>query len=170
MQPSEIISVNIWQIVVSLCNLVILFLIVKKFLYKPVCNMLKSREELLEKQKEEARAALDEAESTKKELEEQLKGATDRANEIVEEATLLAEKRCEKITDEAHARAEAIVKQARDEAELEKKRAEDEIKTQIVEVSFALGEKLIEREIKEQDHHRLIDDFISQIGDDTDEE
>lgn len=170
MQPSEIISVNIWQIVVSLCNLVILFLIVKKFLYKPVCNMLKSREELLEKQKEEAKAALDEAESTKKELEEQLKGASDRANEIVEEATLLAEKRREKITDEAHAQAEAIVKQARDEAELEKKRAEDEIKTQIVEVSFALGEKLIEREIKEQDHHRLIDDFISQIGDDTDEE
>ena len=170
MQPSEIISVNIWQIVVSLCNLVILFLIVKKFLYKPVCNMLKAREELLEKQKEEARQALDDAQSTKLELENQLKGASDRANEIVEEATLLAEKRREKIAEEARDEAEAIVKQAKAEAELHKKRAEDEIKTQIVEVSFALGEKLIEREIKEEDHHQLIDNFISQIGDDTDEE
>lgn len=170
MQPSEIISVNIWQIVVSLCNLVILFLIVKKFLYKPVCNMLKSREELLAQQKEEARKNLEEAKSTKEALDAQLKGASDRANEILAEASLQAEKRREKIAADAQKEAEAIVRQAKTEAELEKKHAEEEIKNQIVEVSFALGEKLIEREIKEEDHHHLIDDFISKIGDDTDEE
>ena len=48
MQPSEIISVNLWQIVVSLSNLVILFLIIKRFLYKPVKNVLKSRQDKLE--------------------------------------------------------------------------------------------------------------------------
>lgn len=170
MQPSEIISVNIWQIVVSLCNLVILFLIVKKFLYKPVCNMLKTREELLEKQKEEALKNLEDSERTKEELESQLKGANDRANEILAEATEQAQRRRDKIAEEAKQEAEAIVRQAKTEAELEKKRAEDEIKTQIVEVSFALGEKIIEREIKTEDHHALIDNFISQIGDDKDEE
>lgn len=169
MQPSEIISVNIWQILVSLCNLVILFLIVKKFLYKPVCNMLKNREELLEKQKEEARQNLEDAERTKEELESQLKGANDRANEILAEATEQAQRRRDKIAEEAKQEAEAIVRQAKTEAELEKKRAEEEIKTQIVEVSFALGEKIIEREIKAEDHHALVDSFISQIGDDTDE-
>lgn len=169
MQPSEIISVNIWQILVSLCNLVILFLIVKKFLYKPVCNMLKNREELLEKQKEEARQSLEDAERTKEELESQLKGANDRANEILAEATEQAQRRRDKIAEEAKQEAEAIVRQAKTEAELEKKRAEEEIKTQIVEVSFALGEKIIEREIKAEDHHALVDSFISQIGDDTDE-
>ena len=169
MQPSEIISVNIWQILVSLCNLVILFLIVKKFLYKPVCNMLKNREELLEKQKEEAQKSLEDAERTKEELESQLKGANDRANEILAEATEQAQRRRDKIAEEAKQEAEAIVRQAKTEAELEKKRAEEEIKTQIVEVSFALGEKIIEREIKVEDHHALVDSFISQIGDDTDE-
>ena len=170
MQPSEIISVNIWQIVVSLCNLVILFLIVKKFLYKPVCKMLKNREELLEKQKEEARQNLESAQSAKEELENQLAGAKDKANEILAEATEQAEKRREKMTKEAKDEAEAIVNQAKVEAELEKKRAQEEIKTQIVELSFVLGEKLIEREIKEEDHHQLTDSFISQIGDDTNEE
>ena len=169
MQPSEIISVNIWQIVVSLCNLVILFLIVKKFLYKPVCKMLKDREELLAKQKDEARQCLEDAQSTKAELEEQLATAEVRADEILAEASAQAERRREKIAEEARAEAEAIVTQAKNEAELAKKQAEEEIKTQIVEVSFALGEKLIEREIKEEDHHQLIDSFISQIGDDTNE-
>ena len=169
MQTLDVISVNIWQILVSLCNLVILFLIVKKFLYKPVCNMLKNREELLEKQKEEARQNLEDAERTKEELESQLKGANDRANEILAEATEQAQRRRDKIAEEAKQEAEAIVRQAKTEAELEKKRAEEEIKTQIVEVSFALGEKIIEREIKAEDHHALVDSFISQIGDDTDE-
>ena len=108
MQPSEIISVNIWQIVVSLCNLVILFLIVKKFLYKPVCNMLKTREELLEKQKEEALKNLEDSERTKEELESQLKGANDRANEILAEATEQAQRRRDKIAEEAKQEAEAI--------------------------------------------------------------
>ncbi len=170
MQPSEIISVNIWQIVVSLCNLVILFLIVKKFLYKPVCNMLKTREELLAQQKEEALKNLEDAKSAKEELDAQLKGAGERANEILAEASAQAERRREKIAADAHAEAEAIVRQAKTEAELEKKRAQEEIKTQIVEVSFALGEKLIEREIKEEDHHQLIDSFISKIGENEDEE
>lgn len=170
MQPSEIISVNIWQIVVSLCNLVILFLIVKKFLYKPVCKMLKDREELIAKQKAEAEKNLEEAQEVKAELERELQGASTRADEILAEATAQAEKRREKIAEAARDEAEAIVRSAKAEAELEKKHAQEEIKTQIVEVSFALGEKLIEREIKEEDHHQLIDSFISNIGADTNEE
>ena len=47
MQPSEIITVNIWQIVVSLLNLLILFVIVKKFLYKPIKKTLSERERSL---------------------------------------------------------------------------------------------------------------------------
>ena len=58
---------------------------------------------------------------------------------------------------------------AKAEAELEKKKAQSDIKAQIVDVSVLLSEKLIEREIKEEDHHNLIDSFISQIGDEENE-
>ena len=170
MQPSEIISVNIWQIVVSLLNLVILFLIVKRFLYKPVTKMLKDRQELIDEQKREAAENLSQAEKTKAELEERLNNAEIQAEEILSSATADAEKRREKIALEAQEQAQAIVRQAKVEAELERKRVEGEVRTQIIDVSFALGEKLIEREIKEEDHHALIDSFISQIGDDTNEE
>ena len=43
MQTLDIISVNIWQIIISLSNLVILFLLVKKFLFKPVKSMIAKR-------------------------------------------------------------------------------------------------------------------------------
>ena len=169
MQPSEIITVNIWQIVVSLLNLVILFLIVKKFLYKPIKKTLKDRVEKLEEKYTEADERLENAKNTEAELNEKLSEADKAAEQIVSDATVVAERRKAEITAEAQAEADNIVRLAHAEAELERKKAQGDIKTQIVDVSLALSEKLIEREIKEEDHHNLIDSFISQIGDEDNE-
>ena len=163
MQTSEIISVNIWQIVVSLLNLLILFLIIMKFLFKPVSNVIRSRGEKVEAQYAEAERALSSAKESERELTEKLNIAHVTADEIVKEATAQGERRKDNIVGEAKAEADAIIRQARITAELEKKKAQEEIKTQIVEVSSALAEKLIEREMKVEDHHRLIDSFISEM-------
>ena len=169
MQPSEIITVNIWQIVVSLLNLVILFLIVKKFLYKPIKKTLKDREEKLEEKYTEADERLENAKNTEAELNEKLSEADKAAEQIVSDATVVAERRKAEITREAQAEADNIVRLAHAEAELERKKAQGDIKTQIGDVSLALSEKLIEREIKEEDHHNLIARVISQIGDEDNE-
>lgn len=169
MQPSEIISVNLWQIVVSLLNLVILFLIIKKFLYQPVKNVLKSRQEKIDEKNSQAEAYLSEAEETKAQLEAKLNDAENQADEILNEATVNATRRKEKILAEARDEADAIIRQAKTNAELEMKKAESDIKTQIVDVSFELSKKIIEREINKEDHHKLIDSFIEQIGDGDEE-
>ena len=169
MQPSEIISVNLWQILVSLLNLVILFLIIKKFLYQPVKNVLKSRQDKIDEQNSQAEAYLSEAEETKAQLEAKLNDAENQADEILNEATVNATRRKEKILAEARDEADAIIRQAKTNAELEMKKAESDIKTQIVDVSFELSKKIIEREINKEDHHKLIDSFIEQIGDGDEE-
>lgn len=169
MQPSEIISVNLWQIVVSLLNLVILFLIIKKFLYQPVKNVLKSRQEKIDEKNSQAEAYLSEAEETKAQLEAKLNDAENQADEILNEATVNATRRKEKILAEARDEADTIIRQAKTNAELEMKKAESDIKTQIVDVSFELSKKIIEREINKEDHHKLIDSFIEQIGDGDEE-
>ena len=169
MQPSEIISVNLWQILVSLLNLVILFLIIKKFLYQPVKNVLKSRQDKIDEKNNKADEYLSQAEQSKIELEAKLNDAENQADEILNEATVNATRRKEKIIAEAREEADAIIRQAKTNAELEMKKAESEIKTQIVDVSFELSKKIIEREISEEDHHKLIDSFISQIGDGDEE-
>ena len=58
--------------------------------------------------------------------------------------------------------------QAELEAEIELKRAEAAIKTQIIDVSTALTEKMLPREINSDDHKALIDDFIDKIGESDD--
>ena len=57
MQTLEIISVNLWQILISLANLTILFLLVKKFLYKPVKKVLAQRQSEIDSHYDAAKQA-----------------------------------------------------------------------------------------------------------------
>ena len=57
MQSLKVISVNIWMIIASLCNLLLLTWIVKKFLYKPVKKILDTRRAAIDADYEQAAAA-----------------------------------------------------------------------------------------------------------------
>ncbi|MBE6624676.1 MAG: F0F1 ATP synthase subunit B [Ruminococcaceae bacterium] len=163
MQPSEIISVNIWQIVVSLLNLLIIFFILKKFLFKPVKKTIESRQAKIDEDYAQAESARADAQAEAEVLKAQLDGARGKADEILNEASALADARKKQAEAEARAEADTIIRQAKAEAELEKKKAQSEIKEQIVDVSLVLAERLVEREINEKDHHSLIDSFIENI-------
>ncbi len=168
MQNLGIISVNLWQILISLANLTILFLLLKKFLYKPVTKMLEERRAQIDKEYSDAANAKQSAEAKDVELTARLSNAKAEAEGIVKEAADMAKIRSDKIVEEAKAQADGIIRQAETEAELEKKRAEAAIKTQIIDVSTALTEKMLEREINADDHKALIDDFIDKIGENDD--
>lgn len=164
MQTLDVISVNLWQIVISLANLVIIFLIVKKFLFKPVENVLAKRQGEIDKQYENAAIAEKEAKDNKDAWELKMQSAKDEAEEIIKDAEFAAENRGEKIIAQANEKADAIVRRAEKDAELEYKKSEEKIKQEIVGVSAILAEKILDREIKEEDHHDFIRSFIDNIG------
>ncbi len=164
----DVISVNIWQIIISLCNLLILFLILKKFLFKPVKKVLSDRQNAVDTMYSDANEAKMEAIAEKEQWEEKLKNADIEADTVIKEASETAEKRGEKILADAKEKAESIVRQAESEAQLRLKKAEAGIKTEIVNVSYALTEKMLEREINPDDHRALIDSVIEKIGDNDD--
>lgn len=168
MQALDVISVNIWHILISLANLVILFLIVKKFLYKPVQKLFAKRQADLEHQYAAADAAEQQALAHKAAWEQKLQSANAEADAILQEAADTAKRRAEQIVEEADRRAEGITRRAEAEAELERQKATEGIKREIVEVSAALAEKMLEREVNTDDHRAMIDSFIDQIGDEHD--
>lgn len=168
MQTLDVISVNIWQILISLLNLVLLFFILKKFLFKPVKNILAKRQSEIDSKYDVADQAINEAEQSRVEYEEKLSGAKAEADAILQTATDTAKQRGDKIVADAQLKADGIIRRAETEAELERKKAIDGIKQEIVSVSGAIAEKMIEREINTDDHRALIDSFIEEIGEDND--
>ncbi len=163
MQSLEIISVNLWQILISLCNLVLLFLILKKFLYKPVRNILAQRQNAIDSQYADAESAKSDALALKDEWQVKMSSAESQAESIVKEAVESAGRRSAAIIGEGREKADRIIRQAEIDAELERQKAESEIKEQIADVSVALSEKMLGREINTEDHRSLIDSFLSDI-------
>ncbi len=164
MQSLDVISVNLWQILISLANLVILFLILKKLLFKPVNKVLDERQQILESKYLEADKAAAQAEESKKEWEKKLRNSETEAAAILKTASDDAKRIGEKIVAEAKDKAEGIVRQAQTEAELEHHKAIEGIKREVVDISASLTEKLLGREISVKDHHTIIDSFIDEIG------
>ncbi len=170
MQTLDIISVNLWQILISLANLIILFLIIKKFLFKPVNKMLAKRQADLDERYHAADEAKANALRDETYWKEKREGAAAEADAIMQTATEKAKLRSDKMLKEAKDRADGIVRQANAEAELELKKATESMKREIIDVSAVLTEKLISREMNLEDHRSIIDSVIETIGDDNDAE
>jgi ATP synthase, F0 subunit b len=164
MQSLDIISINIWHIVISLCNLLILFLMLKKFLYQPVKKVLADRQAAIDSRYDEADKAKSEALQSKAEWEERMAAADEEAAGIISSAVESANRQSSAILGETKEKADRMMNRARAEADAERRKAEDDIKDRIADVSAAIAGKLLEREISAADHSDLIDSFISEIG------
>ncbi len=167
MQSLEVISVNIWQIVISLLNLLILFLLVKKFLFKPVNKMLSNRQKELDAKYADADEAKRIAQENRVLWDEKISTVKSETDEMIKDAQESAKRQGELIVSKAKEQADVIMRQAENQIVYEKKKAKEEIKNEIVEVSTALANKILEREINADDHRELIDSVIQKIGDEN---
>ena len=161
----QIVSFNLWQVLISLANLTILYLGLKKFLYKPVKAVLENRKAAIAKDYAEAEAARNSANAAREEYAAKLATAHTTADKIIHDATVVANRRGEKIVAEAHQKADEIVRQGELEASMEKKKAMETIRQDITDVSAAMTEKLLGREMSTEDHRSMIDEFLKGVGD-----
>ena len=164
MQSLDIISINIWHIVIALCNLLILYLMLKKFLYKPVKKVLADRQAAIDSRYDEADRAKSDALASKAQWEERMAAADEEAAGIIGSAVESANRQSTAILGETKERADRMISRAQAEADAERRKAEDDIRERIADVSAAIAGKLLEREITPADHSDLIDSFISEIG------
>ena len=164
MQNLDIISINIWQVVISLANLVILFLILKKFLFEPVKKIKAQRENEIETQYKKAEKARKEADDLKAGWEDKITTADQKADEIISEAVERANERNEIMLYESREKADQIIRKAKADIERDRREARETIKKEIVDVSQVISEQSIGREINMDDHRDLIDDAIDKLG------
>ena len=164
MQDLDIISVNIWHIVISLANLVILFLILKKLLFKPVKKIVDKRQKEIESEYKKAEKTQAEADAIKAEWEGKMATAEAEADKIISDAVERADSPNEVMLYESREKADQIIRKAKADIERERKDARETIKKEIVDVSQTLSEQIIGREINMDDHRDLIDKAIDKIG------
>lgn len=150
--------------IATLINTLILFLVLKHFLFKPVNKILDERKKNVEDTYRQADEKLTEAARLESEYTEKLANAKEESAEIVKNATKRAQTRSDEIIAEAKSEASSIIVKANADIEKEKKRAVNQIKDEISDIALAVAEKVVEKEIDPKDHERLIESFISELG------
>lgn len=158
------VSIGWWEILVTMCNTLITFLIIKKLLFKPVKKMLAAREQEVQAMYGAAEQTQSEAESLRQEYTERLSQAKAEAAEIVGSATRRAAVRSEEILRESSQQAAAMMKKAENTIEQERKKAMNELKDEVAGLSVMIASKVVERDVKQADHERFIEEFIDKVG------
>ncbi len=131
--------------VAQIINFLILALIFKKFLYKPILKLLKDREKNIVRglqESEMARTALDEATIKKDSI---IRVAALEAEKIIEETKKNAENLREELLKSSKQEAEKLIKEAKDAADIEFQKAKDAAE----EVSLTLAKKILDKVLSE---------------------
>ena len=159
-----LITLDGWTFLAQICNLMIQLLIFKKFLLKPIKQVIADRKAKADSEIADAQKLRTEAETMKAEYEQNLQNARTEANQIVAAAQKTATARSEEIVGEARAQAAALKQKAEADIAQERKKAVNEVKDEIGGIAMEIASKVVEREISEKDHKDLIDEFIKNVG------
>ena len=160
----EFVSIVPWTIIVQLVNLLLLFLLLKHFLFKPIQTILDKRASEIQQDYDDASKASAEAKALREEYETRMAEAKSEASEIVKAATRKAQTHGEEIVLDARNQANRMLEKADAEIEQEKKKAMNELKNEISGIAVDIASKVVEREINEKDHEALIQEFIKGVG------
>ena len=164
MQVQDLVTIVPWNFIATILNLFIQVYLIKRFLFKPINEMLEKRKAKADAQIQDAVKAKDEALAMKEEYEKNMQDAKNKANEILTTAQKTAAVQSEEMLKEATLQAAAMKEKAEADIAQEKRKAVNEIKGEIGGMAMEIAGKVIEREISEEDHAKLIDDFIANVG------
>lgn len=159
------VSIDVWTIIMQWGNLFILIWLVKKFLFKPVMSVLEARENEIKNMYDQAESVKNDAYGLKKEYDEKLADARGEAEEIVKSAVKTAKTSSDEIIFDAQEKAAAIIERANEKIFIERKSAINDAKNELSDMALTIAEKVIERDIKPEDHNRMIEKFIEELGD-----
>lgn len=165
MEVQELVGIVPWTFIAMICNLFLQMYLIKRFLFKPINEMLAKRKALADSQISDATKAKDEALAMKAEYEKNMQDAKAKASEILTTAQKTASLQSEEIIREATSQAALLKAKAEKDIEQEKRKAVNDIKDEIGGMAVEIAGKVIEREISGNDHEKLIDEFIANVGD-----
>lgn len=154
--------------VYDVINLIVLCLLLKKFLIKPVTDIMEKRKEMIEQGLTSARTSEREAGELKVQYEEALKNARNESCRIIDDAKKRADEERDRILAETDSQVSELMKRAEKNIEMEKEKAMLSLKTRIAEVALSASRKVTAELNRSEDDLSLYDQFLEKAGDSYD--
>lgn len=155
-----------WSTFISqLLSTLVLFLVIRHFLFKPINARINARNEKLQEDLLEARRSADEAKRLEELYEQKMDEAKNEAMEVIISAKQKEDKIKQEILEDTRNEAEKMFLKAKNNIEAEKAKALMDLKHGIVEIAMLTAATAIDKELDENVHQELITKFIQEVGD-----
>ena len=157
------IGINPWTALFVLLNFLLLFFVAKKFLFKPVKDMIDSRQKEIDTMYADAEAAKAKADAMEAEYKTRLETAQQTGDNLVKEAMNRGKNREEEIIRQANREADAIREKASQDIAREKKKALNDAKDEISAIALEIAGKVVGEAMDGKQQQRLVDKFLADL-------
>ncbi len=149
-------------LITQIVNFIILLVLLRVLLYKPILNMLNARKQRIQESLEYAERVKAEAAENQKEFERRLDETRRETQAAAQAAAQVGEKEREAIIAQAREEARKLVEQAKEQIEYERKQMVAELHDEVVRLSLLAAQKVINQSLDERSHRDLVRAFIAE--------
>ncbi|MBQ9898913.1 MAG: F0F1 ATP synthase subunit B [Ruminococcus sp.] len=151
-----------WSIFEAVANVLILFVLLRIFLFKPINKIKAERTRTIQNDLDSAEKAKAEAEELRQQYEDSISEAKEKANQIIVKAHEDAEAERSAIIRKSQEEADQIVSSAGRTIENERRRVLQEAQTQIADLAIEAASRIIGENVDDEKNRRLVDEFLSE--------
>lgn len=157
-------DINIFRIGLHILNVLVMFVVLRVLIYKPVLKYIKKREHAFSDKVDELDAREKQLIQQKEQYEQLMADAQNEAAALITKSSELSKEHAREVLDTAKERAKDMMVRARKEIDAEKAQALLDMRTDIAELGVQIAKKVIEREITVEDNRKIIDEFFERVG------
>lgn len=156
--------VDVSYIIISMINILVLFLFLKVFLFQRVGAVIEERQRTIESSLQDADLRKTEAYQLKQDYENDLKQAGNQAGIILKEAKERAEIEYVTILSEAKKEAAKTMEESRKAIELERHKSVEMAKSEIAGVALLAASKVVGKNVDDDTNQQYLGDFLKEVG------
>lgn len=156
-------STPLGTILMTLISFLLVIYIVYKFAWKPISKVIQEREDYVTKELQDAKKARQESQEDVETAKETVEKAMIQAQNIVQNAKQHSDEMSTKIVEKAQKEAEDIRTKANKDIQRQRKQFHQEMEESVVKISVMMAQKVLEREISQENHRQFIHEYIERL-------
>lgn len=156
------------NLVFTIINLLVLYLLMKKFLFGPIIKVMDVRKAMIDQQFAGAKEQEDQAKALKEQYEGALKSAREESFQIMEQARKEAKAQADKTVEDTQAKVSAMLAKAQEDINTERENAMRQMKDDVASLAMEAAGKIIAKNSGADQDLSLYDQFIEKAGDPDD--
>lgn len=153
-----------WNLLWTIINVLVLFLLLRKFLFNPVCKIMDERAEKIQQDMDSASKTKLEAEQIKLNYEKEIANAHNEAIEITKKAKVQVNHECDLMLENAKQESNKIILEAEKTIAYEKAKAIDDAKSEIANLVILTTSKVVNKNVQNEIDENEVNCFLAEVG------